>query len=546
MLVTVLNAGPFSSFTCDMYCLCVGETDDSESDGHHEEARLKATKKSRDLREKLKKMSRRKAKSNVSSEDETSEEDVYKRNKNKSKPEKKPVDEVQEGEKPTQGMACSPDELSPHEDVHKHNKGKNKREQKLTAELADSPTRTVRKKSHKNSPSPDQPPPVTSPPVTSPPSAMLMKKKPDKKEKEVAASKEVLEVECKGKSQGKEHQRKKKDHGKDERAVEEKHVDSGTSRSKVFHRRTSNGAAAVPARRGREDEDDNSFLVQKDPRVRNTGNEVPVKVTERVETPQSPIISTRSSRSSTHGNIESELSSGEDFKEMTVRSKPRIQKQPELSARGRPNSRKQERKDDGDYDTERHPLSSPSYSAPHPRTPEYPIDMAESVSHTPPHFDKVVLSEEDDDRNSRGGMDTNRKSRKLPRRYQIELGSEQGPGRREGVKHRESKDLRQERRYHAQPPSPSPPPQVFSGHPRKRFYHSPPPPEGFDRRGGRRRGRPYSPGSGPGGGFQQRRRHSRSPPYLSPPPPHRAKSPYGGSPPHRYCILRAVGWAQWL
>ena len=69
---------------CTDQSLCSGEAG-SDSEDQHEEARLKATKKSRDLREKLKRLSR-KNRNNTSSEEVTSGEDVHERsNKAKAK-----------------------------------------------------------------------------------------------------------------------------------------------------------------------------------------------------------------------------------------------------------------------------------------------------------------------------------------------------------------------------------------------------------------------------------------------------------------------------
>lgn len=498
-----------------------GETDSGSDD--HEEARLKATRKSRDLREKLKKISRKKAKLNMSSPDDSSEDDLRKRDKNKTKPEKKPAEETQESsplqsaQRKPHKTPPTPEQSPPKDEVRKHGKGSRKR---------------ARKSSH----SPDPP---FSPIITAP-----SKQKRDKEEKEVAAIEEGSNVDPRRK---KEHQRKKEQDKKEERSAAVKQEDSlgyGTLKSKSSLKEASNGAVLASTKTARDVEEEvDDFRGSKNTKVRDSvAAEVGMKDSkERVDIPQSPVVSPKSSHSSTHGNIESELSSGEDFKEGETEWSGRSKnysssRKQEWSDKGRSGSRRRERSEEGDRDIEKqHAASSPTYSAPHPRTPDYPNEPEpkEGVPRAPLSSEKVVLYEEEEEYSSnRGGGDTSvRKGRKLPRRYQIE--AEQGQERREGARYREGKDVRPERRYHPQPPSPSPPPQSYPGHSaRKRHYHSPPPPppEGFERRR-RRGGRPYSPG-----GYQQRRRHSRSPPppYLGSPPPHRVKSPYGVSPPHRY------------
>lgn len=115
-----------------------------------------------------------------------------------------------------------------------------------------------------------------------------------------------------------------------------------------------------------------------------------------------------------------------------------------------------------------------------------------------------------------------RKSRKLPRCYQLE---------EEKLKEKQPREVKEHHhpKPHALPTTPSPPP-AYASH-RRRPMHSPPPPE-YERRW--RRGRHYSPGHQYGGP----RRYSRSPPPLgypqSPPYPHsRGRSPYSSSPPPR-------------
>jgi len=251
------------------------------------------------------------------------------------------------------------------------------------------------------------------------------------------------EKEPRTKSQGKEHHHKK-DHVK-EKKVDEK--PAALSKSKTHHRETSNGTAV---KCGREDDLEDVFVEKKDPRVRETGKESVVKVSEKVkdprvrdtgregamkgseqlDTPLSPMISSRSSHSSIRANIESELSSGEDFKEGDRdRDRDRqAERKAEPPGRERPGSRKQKRKDSVDYDIDRH---SRSNSTPRPRTPDYPVDETEwkSMPHTPPFPDRGIFSEDDED----SGRGSSRKSRRLPRRYQMESGSDQGSStRREG------------------------------------------------------------------------------------------------------------------
>ena len=498
-------------------CACSGETA-SDSD-NHEDARLKSTKKSRDLREKLKKLSRRKAKNDPSSDAESSEEEVQKHEKSKSKAERSLEEEKSPMQKKIHKASPSR-ELSPSKgEVHKHSRNKTRHEPKTAIEDS-SPARSgsVKKKAHKGSHSP-------SPPHTPPRTVVSSKQKQEKEKKGAVLSEEGSDPDRKVKV----HKDALKERDRDYR---DRSPAFDVKKFKSARDEASNGAAAMPAK---EEEEDDGFHEIKDPRIRE-------KSSKRVDTPQSPIVSTKSSRSSIHGNIESELSSGEDFKVETAdwsSSKGKLAQKSKQVWSGKEKGGTQQKlktHEDGDHDIDKHPPSSPSHSAPRPRTPDYPIDepeWKEGLPHTPPS------EEEEDDRGSnKGGMRSSKKARKLPRRYQIEPGPEPAPGRREGPRHRDGgKDGRQERRYHAQPPSPSPPPQSYSSQQRKRHHHSPPPPaEGFDRR--KRRGRAYSPGSGGGagsGGYQQRRRHSRSPPYPgSPPPSYKSKSPYGGSPPHGY------------
>ena len=485
----VSDEGMYKQYPCHCgYLLVVhaiGETG-SDSDEQHEEARLKATRKSRDHREKLKRRVRKKVKNEVSSEEGNSEEEslvIHKQAKNKSRPERK-----------------------------------------KSAEEDSSPTQPVKRKVQKASSSPDQPCPKSPPPKTPP-----TKQKRDKeKQEEAASSEEDSDLSRRNKPQKKEQQRKKEHQNKELKADV-----LVTSRSKVLQTEASNGAIAM-----------SSVEIQKDRDKKDSGDEgrnskerdktatapMPGKPKDKAGSPQSSVLthSTKSSHSP-RVNVESELSSGEDFKEGEIN----LPSQEKLSS-SRP---KQERNEVSDHEIDRLPLSSPGYSPRRPRTPNYPADESrwkDSASHIHPSSEKAALSEEEDMWSGRGEHTRKNHGRNLPRRYQIEPSSEQGPvpGRRDGTRYREGKDIRQERRYYGgQPLSPSPPPPSYAGHPRKRYHqHSPPPPDSFERR--RHRGRLYSPA----GGGHQHRRHSRSPPYTSPPPSHRAKSPYVSSPPHRYII----------
>lgn len=310
--------------------------------------------------------------------------------------------------------------------------------------------------------------------------------------------------------ESKEYQRKKEKIGeghRDESKREEPPLYSST-RVKGSRKETSNGTIA---RSARDEEKSISYGGQKkltgrvseDSDIRASE----VKSKEKVLTPESPAVSIKSSHSPP-ANIESDLSSGEDFKEKEV-VPPK---------RGKSGFQKRERSDGSDNGIEKRHLSSPMYSPRHPRTPDLPMDEPGWKGDPPrihPH------SDEEEDNHSNRAMDVPRKSRKqLPRRYQIDPSSEQ---KRDSGRYREGKESRPERRYHVQPSSPTPPPS-YSTHPRKKHFRSPPPMESFDRR--RHRGRPYSPGG------HQHRRYSRSPPYPASPPLHRIKSPYG-SPPHR-------------
>ena len=155
------------------------------------------------------------------------------------------------------------------------------------------------------------------------------------------------------------------------------------------------------------------------------------------------------------------------------------------------------------------PLQSQHTSPPHSHSsPRAPSTSAAVTHNSPPP--PARLSGEESEEGSR-------KSKKLPRCYQIEE-------ERLREKQREVNEARQTK-PHPPPSTPSPPP-AYASH--RRRPHSPPQPE-YDRRW-RQRGRHFSPTHQPGP-----RRYSRSPPPGYPqslPPPHSGgRSPYSSSPP---------------
>ena len=148
-------------------------------------------------------------------------------------------------------------------------------------------------------------------------------------------------------------------------------------------------------------------------------------------------------------------------------------------------------------------LSQSHVSSPPPQT-HYSLPPTNTHRSPPP---PLRLSGEESD-------DGSRKSRKLPRCYQLEDERLRGK-QREMKEHRHSKP-------HPPPSTPSPPPAYITH--RRHPPHSPPPGD-YERRW-RQRGRHFSPGSRP----------RRSPPGYrqSPPPTHgRGRSPYSNSPPPR-------------
>ena len=570
---------------CVCVCVCSGETD-SDSDEQHEEARLKATRKSRDLREKLKKLPR-KGKNNASSDGDSSgdnmhgQEDGVRKTSSPSTndrgalspspgPKKDARNASPDGRKARKDASPSPDlkkglnELSPDPKVASKvlsplqgpNKPR-KASSPASKPPVTSPSPEPRRAHKQSSPSPDSKKgrkvvsPITeskkgrraspsapktrraSSPApdakkaTSPDSRKARKAaSPDPKKARKAASPasdNLSPQEGERKYKGKSRQEQKlpdlqspqtpppsnipavkqkmkveteeivdpRSRSRKERQKERSVREEATSKSRGSHKDISNGAMVESGKVAKEELD--APHDSKNHRAHNSTSEIAAKG-ERMDTPQSP---SKSSHSSNHAHIESELSSGEDFKEAgsdwgTNRSKSSAAAQKQEWSGGREKSRKQDRSKERDME-QRHPSSSSRSTPPRPRTPEYPLDDA------PPDREEEL----------------SKKARQLPRRYQIESGGAE-QGYRDGLRH--GKD----RHYH--PSSPSPPPQSFSGYARKRYYYSPPPPEG-DRRRSRR---------SPVGGHPQRRRYSRSPPYLgSPPPMHRVKSPRGGSSPHR-------------
>ena len=269
--------------------LSSGETG-SESDDHHDEARLKATRKSRDLREKLKKISRRK-KNDPSSGAESSEEEVQKPDKpDKSKGR---AEKLLEEEKSPQRKVrkISPPSREPSlgkEEERRHSRSKSKHEQRSSRE-DNSPTQSLRTKTRRSSRSPSLPSPQT------PPHPAVPTKRKQEKDRAAAFSEEGSDAEAKRSRDG------RRERGRDHR---NRSPAPDVKKSKGSREEAGNGTAAMPAK---EEEEDDGFHEMKDPRIREKGN-------KQMETPQSPIVSTKSSRSSIHGNIESELSSGEDFK----------------------------------------------------------------------------------------------------------------------------------------------------------------------------------------------------------------------------------------
>ena len=210
-------------------------------------------------------------------------------------------------------------------------------------------------------------------------------------------------------------------------------------------------------------------------------------------TQPAPIMASRKEK------IESDLSSGEDFKEEEEGEEPG---KVEIDA-PKPGKEEKER-------VTRSPMLGEGQGQrvakpPRPRTPE----SEHSSGEKPPlagHKRPPSPAEESDDKASDG--ESSRKPKRLPRRYQLE--------EEEAEKQWESREPPRFPRRHY-PPSPSPPP-VFI---RRRHYHSPPPGEYLEKRW-QRRGRPFSPGH---------RRFSRSPPSFPPSPLRRPRSPFSGSPP---------------
>ena len=241
------------------------------------------------------------------------------------------------------------------------------------------------------------------------------------------------------------------------------------------------------------------------------------------ETPQSPPVQSR--EATKKPKLESDLSSGEDFRESEPETAEVKSPSPPppvkslVAPKARPSS------DVDDIREESAKVKSQREKK--PRTPDTEPEQPKRVHQERPAWrDRQAQTYEDLDKES-SEHENSRKPAKIPRRYQMSE-EEVEPVRRE-PKHRELKEYK--RSHHPPPVSPSPPPS-FVGH-RRRHYHSSPPPEYGERRWHRKGGRPYSPpGPYP---------HRRSPPSYPPsPPPYRGRSPFSGSPPPRYIRTLAV------
>lgn len=192
--------------------------------------------------------------------------------------------------------------------------------------------------------------------------------------------------------------------------------------------------------------------------------------------------------------VESDLSSGEDFKESEYEaSRKAIDCEPQPESTG---------------DVQQLPDTMP-------KSPQFP-DANKASPNAETELDELSLKPGEKSKKTEMG----RKEQKLPRRYQIE---DTKLYARDSFRRRDHKGhARSERRQHHHLPSISPPPSFA----RRRRYHSPQPPELERRR--QRRGRPSSPGPNP------YRKGSRSPPvYPSPSPYPKGRSPFSGSPPPR-------------
>lgn len=486
-----------------MLCLCLEGTDSDSDDMDLEDgARIRATRKSRDLREKLKKKAQVKKAPGASSEEEEdgSEEEGSKHEKiaAESPTSRKKRDEVKEKE--SKGSLIKP----------------------ATSQRSSSLT-------------PEQTKPQTSP--------RSMKKKKLSENDSDHDTGTLLQKKSQHNLRDKDQH---SDYGSSPHRRSGKLVGSG-------HKDVRNGGLSdgtpPPQRRKRkireqdssQDRGESTDEGSRSSRHRSRGNvKSKSRVTKRKveEASHSPLTNlTKSSPSPRHAAaVGSDLSSGDDFNEIGnshARSSER---------RHRPATRKR----DSDEDGIRRRPNSPVRSRRRPQTPDFPADEPDwrggGHPRTPPLSDKPDHSDLEEGRSGVSIRDTARNNRKIPRRYQGEAGGEtamSSGSRREGMgnRYREQKEAQQERRYHGSGPqgsSPSPPPHMN----RRKYHHSPVQQgstENLERK--RRRARGYSPGSSgnagggggaQGGGFRRR----RSPGFQS--PSFRVKSPYGGSPPHRY------------
>ena len=192
------------------------------------------------------------------------------------------------------------------------------------------------------------------------------------------------------------------------------------------------------------------------------------EVPPAMETPQSPPPGDQPPKKMSSVQVESDWSSGEEFKSCDNSDK--------ISEETGSRSKQKE---------EGHEKNKPEQPV------DYPVRRKQEISD----------NEQGDRVPGRGAA---RPSKHLPRRYQVE-GEPQEMSRKDQYRPREP---RMEKRYMVGPTSPSPPPPGFH---RRRAYHASPPPDQFDRTR-HHRTHPYSPGPPRG-----HRRHSRSPQrYQSP------------------------------
>ena len=506
---------------------------ESDSDDQHEAARVKATRKSRDLREKLKKRAiAKKTKVEGSSEDVASEEETrvrrggssHRQDKAKGRPEHRAVETESEStrkkKKDSKSSSSALELLLSPKTTPPYKPGL---EDVLEAEEKDrSPWRAQQPIIKEDCDVESSPPAVLGGVQTqAAPLGEEMEEELTGMEEVLAASVEVEEDDLVLQQRGEDE---------NEEGGEEE-VENMLEKE---DREEEEG--------GEEEQGDGEMDIKIEVEVKSPWRTVvptPVPIetklhSSRVEdTPQSPIVDTaKSSCSPPPQPVGSDLSSGDYFKEDG--SNRRLHGN-EKSVHRR---KAKKRSGDSEHEIDRRHLTSPVRSSRHrQQTPNFSVDDTDwkrrNYSRASPPVDKPQDGNERG--SSRGTGESSRKSRKLPRHYQPEAGEKvmMGGRRDGGGRYRDAKEQRPERQYHGGPAvlSPSPPPHpVHLG--RSKYHLSPPsqghPTEKFDRK--RMRGRQYSPGGGGGGGgggYQRR----RSPVYMS--PTHRAKSPYGGSSPHR-------------